>query len=129
MTELFELDQYFNNPYREPVRIILSLMTMECDRTEMLQFLSSTTALTADLKYFLRLRNSRVLLLLAYWYILRRTIIEYQTICMYLRKRHSGNTILNNYCPSHRSNMAFYRNHKFTTRFCTINLGRNRSTV
>lgn len=106
MAELFELgdgSNVLNNPYHCAVHIISSLMEIECNEDAIFQFFSFSADLDPGIKRLLFMKEPRALLLLAYWYavvggamwhIRRRSIIECQSICIYLERYHSDNATL-----------------------------------
>jgi hypothetical protein len=106
MTELFNLDQSSHsshNPYRSAVPIILSLMGINCNNDTIYQFFRFSAECKSDLRRLLFIKDPRALLLQAYWYAMvstglwhmqQRATVECQSICIYLKKYHADNLIL-----------------------------------
>lgn len=94
------------NPYRAVATSLAGVMDMECNQSTILYFLTFFDHISADYRRLLEQRDSRALLLLAYWYakvcpyqqwwMQRRAVLEGQAICIYLERYHGSDPRLQN---------------------------------
>lgn len=89
-----------SNPYRFPASILNNLMAMKSSETSILPFLSFITLMQADFRQLVVDKDPYALILLAYWFaefsqhhawfVWRRSVLECQSICLYLARHHGG---------------------------------------
>jgi hypothetical protein len=103
---LFEIDESStqeNNPYFSAIRILSSLLHMECNHSTIAKYLSFMSQVTKSYKRLLEQKDPRALLLLAYWFgkvyhgtwwVSQRALMEGQATCLYLEKYHSHETAI-----------------------------------
>jgi len=103
---LFELDSSstsWNNPYYTAVQCVVLILFLPCSRANLMKFLSYLRYMEPAFKHLLEQRDSRALLLMAYWYsklrygtwwIARRAAVECQAICIYLERYHADEALL-----------------------------------
>lgn len=86
-----------NNPYYSAVSILAQLLPIECSQATMKSYLQFLNNMKAPFKKLLRQKDSRALLIMAYWYggmqqslwwVERRARLECQAICLYLERYH-----------------------------------------
>jgi hypothetical protein len=87
-----------NNPYHGAVRTLASLWNTDCTKYTMVRFLSFPALMHPAFMLLLQSRDSRAILILAYWYgkvleapwwLRMRAIIECQAICIFLERHHA----------------------------------------
>ncbi|KAK9328257.1 hypothetical protein V1520DRAFT_346561 [Lipomyces starkeyi] len=92
-----------NNPYHAAVHTLAPLLHIECVQSTIPRFLSFAWCMRPAFKMLLEQKDSRALVLLAYWYakvchsqwwIARRALLECQAICLYLERHHAGDTAI-----------------------------------
>lgn len=92
-----------NDPYHATVRALASMWDMECTQYTAFRFLSFLSLLRPVMKELLMQKDSRALLLLAYWYtkmfhvhwwFQKRAVVECTAICIYLRRYHYSNALI-----------------------------------
>ena len=92
-----------NSPYFSAVYTIASLLRIEEDCLTNTRYLSFISHMKPDFKRLVELKDSRALLVMAYWYamgihstwwIQRRAEIECQATCLYLERYYSDETVL-----------------------------------
>ena len=92
------------NPYLAPACFLAQTIDTNCDNENLALFLSFFGQMQDDYKQLLKQKDPCALLLLAYWYakmcqyrqwwVWPRTVLECQSICMYLRLHHAENECL-----------------------------------
>jgi hypothetical protein len=97
---LFHLDATStsnNNPYHDAASMLARSFNIDCEFTSTTNFFAFVRQMNPAFKQLLERKDSRALLLLAYFYTqvcqyrhwwLRRTMLECQAICMYLERKH-----------------------------------------
>lgn len=102
--QLYSLDNSStadNSPYYAAVHGLAPLLRIECNQSTIGRFLLFMSHMQPDFRRLLEQKDSRALLLLAYWYakashsvwwIERRARLECQAICLYLERYHAGET-------------------------------------
>ena len=93
-------DQTHENPYRTSTLVLSQLLNIESHSLNLAKFLAFFGCMEPQYKRLLICKDPRALLLMAYWYAkmsqcgkwwsIRRTILEGQAICMYLRQFYSS---------------------------------------
>jgi hypothetical protein len=88
-----------NSPYHVAATILACCMPFQCNRGNIVRFLSFISHLDPRYKALLEQRDRRALLLLAYWFakvfsysqwwIWRRATMEGPAICLYLERTHA----------------------------------------
>lgn len=92
-------DNPHTEAYRSKLRLLDGLMIMRCDQSTILYFLSFLSRMSEDCTRLLQSRDPGALMIMAYWYaktsqntgqwwIHRRSILECQSICLYLERYH-----------------------------------------
>lgn len=88
-----------NGPYATAVRALVALLPVECSSDNYVTFLLFQGHMQPDFRALLAQRDTRALLLLAYWYakicrsvwwVERRAALECEAICLYLERYHGG---------------------------------------
>ena len=101
--DVTELSTADNNPYYSALQIFASMQDVECNHSTILRFLSFIGDVQPEFITLIELKDSRALLLLAFWYatvchyhwwIARRAMIECKAICIYLEKSHASKTTI-----------------------------------
>ncbi|MCJ1284825.1 hypothetical protein MMC26_004162 [Xylographa opegraphella] len=92
-----------NSPYYSAVYIIATLLCIESDRLTNARYLSFIGHMKPDFKRLVGQKDSRALLLMAYWYamgipltwwIRRRAEMECQATCLYLENYHADEPVI-----------------------------------
>jgi hypothetical protein len=92
-----------NNPYHAAVHSFAPLLHIECVQSSIPRFFSFISHIKPEFRMLLEQKDSRALLLLAYWYakichsqwwITRRALLECQATCLYLERYHAGETAI-----------------------------------
>jgi len=92
-----------NNPYHTAVHSLAPLLHIECSQATTPRFFSFISHIKPEFRMLLERKDSRALLLLAYWYakichsqwwIARRALLECQSICLYLERHYAGETAI-----------------------------------
>lgn len=92
-----------DNPYYKPAMTLARLLHVQCDRTNIIEFLSLIMHVSPELKRLLDQKDAKALLLVAYWYaklyrghwwVQRRGLTEGQAICLYLDRYHGNDAKL-----------------------------------
>ncbi|KAK9235144.1 hypothetical protein V1525DRAFT_348901 [Lipomyces kononenkoae] len=92
-----------NNPYHAAVHTLAPLLHIECVQSTIPMFLSFVCCMRPAFRMLLEQKDSRALVLLAYWYakvchsqwwIARRALLESEAICLYLERHHASDTAI-----------------------------------
>ncbi|MCJ1390343.1 hypothetical protein MMC18_003202 [Xylographa bjoerkii] len=92
-----------NNPYFSAVHTIASLLSIEGNQLSATRYLSFISHMKQDFKRLVELKDSRALLLMAYWFakgihltwwIQRRAKTECQATCLYLERYYADETVI-----------------------------------
>lgn len=101
LCDLNERSTAKSNPYYTAVAHLATLLPIECTHWTILRFLSFITDIPPDFLSLIENKDSRALLLLAFWYakvchyqwwIARRAMLECKAACIYLEKHHACET-------------------------------------
>lgn len=99
LCRLYEPLAYQNNPYYSAVSVLSQLLPFKCTQATMKIYLLFLNFMKAPFKGLLHQKDSRALLIMAYWYgamwdslwwVERRARLECQAICLYLEKNHKS---------------------------------------
>jgi hypothetical protein len=92
-----------NNPYHSTAHDLAPLLHIECVQSNIPRFFSFISHMQPESGMLLEQKDSRALLLLAYWYakichsqwwIARRALLECQATCLYLERYHAGSAVI-----------------------------------
>jgi hypothetical protein len=99
LCDLTPMSNARNNPYHASVRMLASLLDIECAPFTMIRFLSFPALMRPEFNRLLKDKDARAMLLLAYWHakvceaqwwVKTRATLECTAICIYLERYHSG---------------------------------------
>jgi hypothetical protein len=92
-----------NNPYHTTMHDLAPLLHIKCVQSTLPKFFSFVSYMQPEFRMLLEQKDSRALLLLAYWYakichsqwwVARRALLECHATCLYLEKHHAGETAI-----------------------------------
>lgn len=104
-----------NNPYLRAIQILATLQDIECNQANYLSFFAFVTDMYPGFKDFLNSKDSRALLLMAFWYakvshyqwwIAHRATMECRAICIYLEKHYADETSIQDLLQFPKTNCA-----------------------
>jgi hypothetical protein len=103
LCQMNELSCTKNNSYFAAVHSLAPLLQMECNSTGATKFMAFLCRLTPEFKHLLQIKDPRALLIFCHWYaqmrnypwfVARRARLEGHSICLYLRKYHFKDTLI-----------------------------------
>ena len=109
LNKLCDLDAFStvdNNPYYAAASALAQILNFDDNFLTIMNFLQFTNSMRQDYRRLLELKDSRALLLLAYWYakvcqtqhwwLWHRAALEGQAICIYLGRNHQHDADIQN---------------------------------
>jgi hypothetical protein len=103
LCKMNELSSSKNNVYFSVVHHLAPLLDMECDSITATKFMAFLCKLTPEFKQLLHEKDPTALLIFCFWYakvldfpwfVARRARLEGQSICLYLRRYCSDNSLI-----------------------------------
>jgi hypothetical protein len=86
-------------PYHQAASTVANLLEHECNHGTIMRFFAFVTRVQPEYRILLEAKDSKALIVLAYWYakictynqwwIRRRALLECRSICIYLERHHS----------------------------------------